>query len=496
MSRKKSDDAAPPKEHRELPNNIEAEQALLGAILVNNAAYDRVSRFLRAEHFYEPLHRRIYDIAAVLMSGGKLATPISVKPFLPANETVGSLTVAEYLARLAAEAVTIVNAHDYGRMILDMAVRRSLIVACEEAANIAYDAPPEMEPLRIVDEAQTKLSQLVDTSSLEGATRVGIGQSYMDDLSAGYKRGEVRGVPIAFDEIARVLSEPCFEAGNHYGLLSSSGEGKTSLTLKLVYHALRQGHPVLIQSFDQSDKQFVRQMIAQAHEIEVRRQRDPKQLSEHEWGICNDFARWIDTEAPFDVVHCSAETAPQLVALAKRFVTKPNRRVGKAIAAGKTPLVVTDHIGQVTPHTDKADEGTKARRIGAELKAGARIHGYVQLTLQQRNTRGMERDNPRPISVDLFGGEGAKQPFDAIMYAYRFKKYYSDRAAVASSDADWKKIARVFPDLIRSGTEDFTEIGALKVRFGSGAEREQLDFIGRFTDFRSRQPAELQEAMF
>ncbi len=87
--------------YREAPNNIEAEQALLGAILVNNDAYYRVSDFLKQSHFYEPLHRKIFEVAGELIRMGKMANPVTIKTFLPADGKVGDMTVAHYLARIA-----------------------------------------------------------------------------------------------------------------------------------------------------------------------------------------------------------------------------------------------------------------------------------------------------------------------------------------------------------------------------------------------------------
>ena len=101
--------------YRTAPHNIEAEQGLLGAILVNNDAFYRVSDFLKSSHFFEPLHRKIFEVSAELIRMGKMANPVTLKTFLPADEKVGDMTVSHYLARLAAEAVTIINAADYGR---------------------------------------------------------------------------------------------------------------------------------------------------------------------------------------------------------------------------------------------------------------------------------------------------------------------------------------------------------------------------------------------
>ena len=92
--------------YRSAPHNIEAEQSLLGAILVNNDAFYRVSDFLEPKHFFEPIHQTIYETAGSLIRMGKVATPVTLKTFLPADTDIGGMTVGQYLARLAAEATT------------------------------------------------------------------------------------------------------------------------------------------------------------------------------------------------------------------------------------------------------------------------------------------------------------------------------------------------------------------------------------------------------
>src|SRR6201985_525740 len=123
---------------RSAPHNIEAKQSLLGAILVNNDAFYRVSDFLEPKHYFEPLHQTIYETAASLIRMGKVATPLTLKPSLPADADIGGMTVGQYLARLAAEATTIINAQDYGRTIYDLSLRRDLIQIGEERVNAAF----------------------------------------------------------------------------------------------------------------------------------------------------------------------------------------------------------------------------------------------------------------------------------------------------------------------------------------------------------------------
>ena len=134
-----------PAEERPLrlaPHNVEAEQALLGAILVNNEAFYRVSDFLSPEHFYEPIHREIYEICGKIIRAGKTATPITAKTYL-ADALTPEMTMPQYLARLAAEATTVLNAADYGQSIYDLAIRRNLIQIGEEMVQVAYDSDVE-----------------------------------------------------------------------------------------------------------------------------------------------------------------------------------------------------------------------------------------------------------------------------------------------------------------------------------------------------------------
>ena len=134
------DPAAPP-----LPHNVEAEQALLGAILISNEAHGRVSTFLQPEHFSEPVHRRIYEAAATLIGFGKQATPITLQTFFQTAEPIAQgLTVPQYLGSLAANVTTIINAPDYGGIIYDLAKRRELVMACQDAIHAACDARPEV----------------------------------------------------------------------------------------------------------------------------------------------------------------------------------------------------------------------------------------------------------------------------------------------------------------------------------------------------------------
>src|SRR4051794_41825763 len=132
--------------YRTAPHNIEAEQSVLGAILVNNDAFYRVSDFLEPKHFFEPLHQIIFDTASSLIRAGKIATPVTLKTFLPADIDIGGLNASQYLAPLPAEATTVINAADYGHTIADLALRRKLIRIREDMVKQAVYTPVHAPP--------------------------------------------------------------------------------------------------------------------------------------------------------------------------------------------------------------------------------------------------------------------------------------------------------------------------------------------------------------
>ncbi|WP_375659755.1 MULTISPECIES: DnaB-like helicase N-terminal domain-containing protein, partial [unclassified Bartonella] len=153
---------------RQLPHNIEAEQALLGAILINNNALDRVSDFLKAEHFFETLHQKIFEIVLQIIQKGHLANPITIKPYIQMEEKIGDITVYQYVVRLATEAVTIINTEDYGRVIYDLFIRRSLINLGNEVANTAFDAPVELTPTQQIETIENQLFELAEKGKYGG----------------------------------------------------------------------------------------------------------------------------------------------------------------------------------------------------------------------------------------------------------------------------------------------------------------------------------------
>ena len=225
---------------RQAPHNVEAEQALLGAILVNNEAFYRVSDFLLPEHFFDPLHRKIFETTSSLIRGGKVATPVTLKTFLGPDQDIGGLTISQYLARLAAEATTVINAADYGQSIYDLAIRRALILVGEDVVNIAYDAPVDMAPSDQIEDAERRLYELAETGRYEGgfARFADALKDAIDMASAAFQRdGHLSGLATGLDDLDRVMGG--MQPSDLIILAGRPGMGKTSLATNVAFHVAK-----------------------------------------------------------------------------------------------------------------------------------------------------------------------------------------------------------------------------------------------------------------
>jgi replicative DNA helicase len=225
---------------RTAPHNIEAEQALLGAILINNEAFYRVSDFLEPKHFFEPIHQRIFELASELIRAGKLGTPVTLKTFLPADLDIAGLTVNQYLARLAAEATTIINAEDYGRTIYDLSIRRGLINVGENMVNLAYEAPVDATPLSQIEEGERQLYKLAESGRNDtGFQRFGqalaaavdmAGRAYLRD---GKLSGLATGLPALDADMGGL------QPSDLIILAGRPGMGKTALATNIAYNVAK-----------------------------------------------------------------------------------------------------------------------------------------------------------------------------------------------------------------------------------------------------------------
>src|SRR5215831_8616308 len=160
--------AAQPELVRTPPYNPEAEQTLLGALLINNAAYLRVSEYLQPEHFGNAMHGRIFAAIGKLIERGQMANPVTLKNLFDQDGALSEIGGSQYLARLVTSAVTIINSEDYGRAIYDLYLRRELITLGEDIVNDAYRQDLDDPAREQIERAERRLFDLATAGQAEG----------------------------------------------------------------------------------------------------------------------------------------------------------------------------------------------------------------------------------------------------------------------------------------------------------------------------------------
>ena len=412
------------------PHNVEAEQALIGAILVNNEAFDRVSDFLQPTHFSEEIHRRIYEVTSALIRGGKIATPITLKTFL-GDHDLGGITVPQYLARLAAEATTVINAADYGRSIYDLAIRRALITVGEEVVNVAFDAPVDHSPRAQIEEAERQLYALAESGRAEGGfQRFSDALTTAIDMAAkAYERdGKLSGIATGLSDLDRTLGG--LQASDLVILAGRPAMGKTSLATNIAFniakayqfqvkpdgtHETTNGGIVGFFSLEMSSEQLATRIIAEQSGVasyKIRR----GDITDDDFHLITDAARQMQT-VPFYIDQTGGISIAQLTARARRL----KRQRG-------LDLLVVDYLqllsGSKSAGSNRVQELTE---ITTGLKALAKELKVPIVALSQLSRQVESRDDKRPQLSDLRESGSIEQDADVVMFVYREEYYLKNK---------------------------------------------------------------------
>jgi replicative DNA helicase len=430
IARKRVDEPAPT--YRTAPHNIEAEQSLLGAILVNNEALYRVSDFLEATHFFEPIHQQIFDIARSLIRTGKLASPVTLKTFLPADIDIAGLNVAQYLARLAAEATTIINAADYGRTVYDLAIRRELIQIGEDMVNVAFDAPVDFAPRDQIEDAERRLYDLAEigrygggfqkfesalTTALEMASNAHQRDGRLSGLATGLKDLDSKMGGLQKSDLVIIAGRP--------------GMGKTALATNIAYNVAKawvgevraDGHVETVNggrigffSLEMSAEQLATRILSEQTGISsstIRR----GQITAAQFDTIKDTAVEIQ-HLPLFIDETGGLTVAQLAARARRL----KRQRG-------LDLLVVDYIQLLQGSSRRAQEGRvqEVTEITTSLKALAKELSVPILALSQLSRQVENRDDKRPQLSDLRESGSIEQDADVVMFVFREEYYLTNR---------------------------------------------------------------------
>ena len=417
-------------EYRVAPHNIDAEQALLGAMLVNNDAYYRVSDFLLPEHFMEEVHRRIFEVAVSLIKAGKLASPITLKTYL-GDADLGGLTVSQYLARLAAEATTVINAEHYGRTIYDLALRRRLITIGEDLVNGAYEAPVETSPRDQIEATERRLYELAETGKYDGGF-----QKFSDALTAAvdmaakaYQReGRLSGIATGLSDLDAKMGG--LQASDLIILAGRPGMGKTSLATNIAFNIAKaytgekqpdgtvktvNGGIVGFFSLEMSAEQLATRIIAEQSGVPSYKIRRGDIRPEDFYKI-TDAARDMQT-IPFYIDQTGGLSIAQLAARARRL----KRQRG-------LDLLVVDYLQLLSGAAKKGDNRVQEMtEITTGMKALAKELEVPIIALSQLSRQVETRDDKRPQLSDLRESGSIEQDADVVMFVFREEYYVKNK---------------------------------------------------------------------
>ena len=424
--------AEPQETYRTAPQNVEAEQALLGAILVNNESFYRVSDFLEPQHFNEPVHRVIFEIAGQLIRANKVATPVTIKTFLPSDLAIGDINLAQYLARLAAEATTVINAEDYGRTVYDLAIRRALIGIGEDMVNLAYDAAVDQPPKVQIEETEKRLFDLAEKGQY-GSGFESFDQALataIDMASNAYTRdGHLSGMATGLADLDRLMGG--LQPSDLVILAGRPGMGKSALASNIAFNIARNwagevqpdgsmktvnGGIVGFFSLEMSSEQLATRIIAEQSGVSsasIRRGR----IDEREFERIVEAAREIQ-KVPLYLDQTGGLTIAQLAARARRL----KRQRG-------LDLVVVDYIQLLQGSSRRGAENRvqEVTEITNHLKALAKELNVPILALSQLSRQVENRDDKRPQLADLRESGSIEQDADVVMFVFREEYYLKNK---------------------------------------------------------------------
>ena len=413
------------------PHNLEAEQALLGAILLNNRAYERVSEFLRPEHFAEPVHGRVYAACGKLIDRGQMANPVTLRTYFERDGGLAEIGGPDYLAALANSVVSIINAEEYGKLVHDLHLRRELIALGSDVVNGAYEPSVESTALDQIGQAEAKLYDLATTGQTEGGFESfkGVLIEAVRQAEAAHKRqGKLSGVPTGLIDLDKKLG------GLHPSdLLILAGRpsmGKTALATNIAFnaaHAYREeidtlgqkraadGAVVAFFSLEMSSEQLATRILAEQAEIASHKIRQGE-LDNREFETLVTAAQELHRLPLF------IDDTP---ALSISAVRTRARRLKRQQGLG---LIVVDYL-QLLRGSGASSENRvqEVSEITRGLKALAKELDTPVIALSQLSRAVEQREDKRPQLSDLRESGSIEQDADVVMFVYR-EQYYLERA--------------------------------------------------------------------
>ena len=448
--------------------NLELEQQVLGAILLDNEVYHEVRPILSPEHFQEELHGGLYRIFGDRISTGRGVVRETIVNFIAEWPQMLEISAGEYLTNLVQNVAARSAIGPIAHELRDLAARRAI----EGLAQVCYNEANDMDPARSVDDAVNSVEDAIielrghfRTRRQENSWAAAL-QGSIDSAAQAYQGEEDPGFPWFIPEMEAVVGER-LQQGSLVGLLADSGGGKTSFAIQQIAYLAKQDIPVIFFSFEQTPRQVADQIFAQEIDLESRLWRRGK-VTEAEFDNTVEFAKTIQ-RWPFEVHKMFGAKVSDMTSRARRFFR--NRGNG---------LIVIDHAKRITPDNPRSNLADQVNQVYGDTKNMALETDAACLLLMQRNMEGMRRNNPRPMRSDIYGGGGAIENLDACVALWREVIWLKEQHPNLQSDE-----ARYTNEQRQEALKFTAELIGLKARFYEQGISRKISWTPRFTRFGS-----------
>ncbi len=463
-----------------MPHSIEAEQQLLGGLLNNNDLYYSLEDKVDPEHFYDPVHSRIFEIISTRIKDGKLASAVTVNTFLTEDEGLKELGGSSYLAQLMAGSVASSAIKDYSKLVYDLAIRRELIILGQEISSRAQSIKVDEQPEEQIILAEQNLYKIGDNGKSETGFKSflkALGEAVQVANAAHHRDGNLAGISTGFIDLDKKMGG--LHSSDLIILAGRPSMGKTSLATNIAYNIAKSfkkndnadgtsetvnGGIVGFYSLEMSAEQLAARILSETAEIpseQIRR----GDMTESEFRRFVEAAKSIES-SPLFIDDTPALTIAQLASRARRLKR----------THGLDALII-DYLQLVRAGSSRDNRVNEISEITQGLKAIAKELNIPVIALSQLSRQVENRDDKRPQLADLRESGSIEQDADVVLFVYR-EEYYKEREK--PSDHDLEKMAIWQEEMDRLHGRAELILG--KQRHGPIGTVE-LSFEGKYTRF-------------
>jgi len=472
-----------------LPQNVEAEAALLGALMIDNRLVEDVQLKLQAHHFFEPLHGRIYESILRMTDANRIANPVTLKPLFDADEAMKEVGGPAYLAQLTGSGAAVIGARDFAQQIYDLALLRALVGVGRELVEGALDTSEEVAPLAQIERAETELYKVAEEGGAEGKAK-SFGEATKEALqmaeralnSGGHLSGITTGLETLNAKIGGLhKSDLIIVAGR-------PGMGKSALGTNIAFAAAQRllrdaedgldpaksaGAGVALFSLEMSADQLATRVLAEQSGISSENLRMGK-ISQQ------DFRQLARAAAELQTLPFYIDDTPGLTIAALRTRA---RRLKRQKGIG---LIVVDYLQllQGTGRNSNDNRVQEISEISRGLKQLAKELDVPVIGLSQLSRAVEQREDKRPQLSDLRESGSIEQDADIVLFIYREDYYVAAREPKAPKDDDDIKIVESYQQWQQDMGRVYglAEVIIAKQRHGSTG-KVRLKFDSRITKF-------------